>query len=124
MIPDTQKEAWEHVKKGLNKRQIAVLDNLIEYGAAPRYEIARRMGVPINHITGRITELMVTRRVVVVGKVKNDKTGCLAEIIGFNWSWKPGEAPEKRERPTRKWLEARILKLEEENRRLKNGTLF
>lgn len=53
---DAQKTAWSDVQEKLGVRQQEVLKTL-RYAPATLCEIASRLHVPINRISGRVTEL-------------------------------------------------------------------
>lgn len=56
MIHDTQQGAWNDLQDTLGAKQAAVLAEL-ERGPATLFELTRRLGMPVNRISGRITEL-------------------------------------------------------------------
>lgn len=55
-VRDTQRSAWNDVQAKLGVRQQEVLKTL-RYAPATLCEIANRLHVPINSISGRVTEL-------------------------------------------------------------------
>ena len=58
----------------LSYRQNQVYDLLKQSGPMSSYEIAARLGLPINCITGRVLELRRNKKVVVYDQVKNPIT--------------------------------------------------
>jgi len=73
-MAETSLEAYEYLKANnkLGPAQQEVLEALKELGKATSKRIAKKLGKPLNTISGRITELIDMGLVEVIGKVKED----------------------------------------------------
>lgn len=56
MVRDTQQEAWGALNPKIGERQAVVLSEL-QRGPATLFELTERLMLPVNRVSGRITEL-------------------------------------------------------------------
>lgn len=56
MIPDTQLESYESLRQHLSHRHKSVVEAILENGNT-LFELVEKMNLPVNYISGRLTEL-------------------------------------------------------------------
>jgi len=74
MIQQTSLSAWSGIRPELGKRQSQVLAVLIHEGSLTNWQIAKRLGLPINSVTPRVHELRKLG-LVVEDKIIIQETG-------------------------------------------------
>lgn len=73
-IQKTSLFAYDSIKTDLNRRQWEVFD-VIEYlGEVSAKEVAQKLGLKINQITGRINELMFDKQAIKIIKRLNNQS--------------------------------------------------
>ena len=70
-VTATSKEAFAKIQKSLGKRQREVFNCIKETGSITAKGISYSLNLPINHITGRISEIMYKQLIRVKGTVKD-----------------------------------------------------
>lgn len=68
MTVDTSLEAWSHVKATLNKRHAQVLNTIQKYPDHTGNELSKIMRLPIQSVSGRLTELRDAGKIKRTGR--------------------------------------------------------
>lgn len=67
-------DAWKDIKDNVSKRQLEVLEAIVDLGTATNRMIARHLGWEINRVTGRVNELTNKGFVKVAGDYLDPET--------------------------------------------------
>lgn len=86
MIAETSRQAYEAVKDKFSKRQIQVYNAIDTLGIASNEQIADYLGLPLQSITGRVTELKAYGVIDVegIGRNRSGHSAKLYSIRGAN----------------------------------------
>lgn len=78
---ETQIDAFMAIYRDLGKKQKQVYDIIERYKKLTRYEIAEKLNLSINQVTGRVKELEDKGLICVCGRKRNTMSGQFNEII-------------------------------------------
>jgi predicted ArsR family transcriptional regulator len=78
-VATTSRTAYESIKDKLGARQLAVYEAIREMGTATNEQISDYLELPINRVTGRVTELNKYGMLNIEGLGKN-KSGFSAKV--------------------------------------------
>lgn len=78
MIAETSSSAYQKIKPSLGARQQEVYEAISDMGVATNEMVAEYLNLPINSVTGRVTELKRFGMLECAGIGRN-KSGCSAK---------------------------------------------
>lgn len=90
MIPSTRAESLESIDRTLTQKRREVFNHLKRWGPMTSLEVSDGMGIPINCVSGRITELCEVGKIEAKGR-KKQRTGRSAMLWGVKEARGQGE---------------------------------
>ncbi|GAB1376863.1 hypothetical protein MASR1M48_17150 [Lactococcus petauri] len=72
-MQQTQLDSWEDLQKHIGKRQLDVFQAITHLKGATCYEVSIFLNIPINRVSGRITEL-AKKNLIITNKTRVNPT--------------------------------------------------